>query len=312
MAVRQPDRAAARGGGRGRRGRRLTLAEAVRGGAVCHRVEQRAACVADGEAPARGGRRQAERLVGRRRARIAAPAEQVERARGELRPGGNRGQRRVGRARRRAIHDLEAADVERRRARVVELDELVRGCAGDAGRELVDDDLRRSAAASAARACRSATRAQPRRMRARRCRSVRRRGRRGRSALRATSVPRRVALAARLRPPHPPARLLPRRLRRRMLRAVPAVRPLLRRRQAPEARRGRGRPGAPGRPTRVNVRRACTKQLRQLRAAVRRALSRRRGSWSQWPSPRRSCRRVRRASSRHPRRAPQRRAGQAE
>ena len=34
--------------------------EAVRSIAVCHRVEERAACVADGEASTRGGRRQTE------------------------------------------------------------------------------------------------------------------------------------------------------------------------------------------------------------------------------------------------------------
>ena len=113
--------------------------------AVRDRVEQRA-----GRRPSRRGCRRSRR--GRPRTTglpRACPSSRRRRAgrrrrRASVVPGRDRGQRRVGRAGRRAVDDLEAGDVGSGRAAVVELDELVRERAGDAGGELVHADAGRS------------------------------------------------------------------------------------------------------------------------------------------------------------------------
>ena len=90
-----------------------------------------------------------EGLIGRLRAGVAAAAEEVERTRGKCRRIRNRRQRDVARARARAVGELVTTDVGAVRARVDDLDELVGGGRGGAGRELVDAKARRALACDA-------------------------------------------------------------------------------------------------------------------------------------------------------------------
>src|SRR5213079_35684 len=83
-----------------------------------------------------------EGLIGRLRAAVAAAAEEVERTRGKCRPIRNRRQRDVARARAGAVGELVTTDVGAARARVDDLDELVGGGRGGAGRELIHANAR--------------------------------------------------------------------------------------------------------------------------------------------------------------------------
>src|SRR5439155_10774330 len=111
-----------------------------RGGSVAGRVGELAGRVTQSDAARRPGQAGGERLICLLRACVAAAAEQVERTGGEGRPVRDRRERDVARSRTGAVDELVAAEVERARGGVVELDELVgrRGCR--AGRELVYAD----------------------------------------------------------------------------------------------------------------------------------------------------------------------------
>src|SRR5436190_3436886 len=124
----------------------MSLTEDIGRRSVADRVDELAGVVSQPDSAHTGSEGLREGLIGRLRAGVAAAAEEVERTRRNCRPIRNRRQRDVARARAGAVGELVTTDVGAARARIGDLDELVGGGRGGAGRELVDANARRARA----------------------------------------------------------------------------------------------------------------------------------------------------------------------